>query len=572
MRKIPRRRSPDYIDLQALLTHTGNKRQYVYVYVIAMKTPMKPKTQKNQRGTFLRRIIRFSITGGTILFFLLLLFAAVQNHKPYCKNCNVVLVSLDTLSGKHLPCYGYDRNTAPYLCRIAKENTYFSRAYTQSHYTLPSHLSLFTGQYPSTHGFLDPSPAILDQKTITLTEALKAQGYQTLYFGPTDNDFFPLSRGLERGFSYIDDEYNYLRTGELQNWGKGVEMLKENTNKGIPTFLFLHTYFVHEPYLPETRDNHFSDRVDLSIPVTAEEYTAITPAYLQFVKDYFRQNPADSTPQEAVYQKFLRTDDFNQAKPLYQYLMTTNCKVYCLQAEYYYTQNKDDPHHIAYIRSIYDEMIFKLDKEIGKLVADLEPLLKKNTILVITADHGEAFMEHRDIMHRSLYSEVLNVPLVVIAPNVHRGEISAPASLIDIYPTVLGLLGLPKAASIEGNDLSPLLSRLPVWPDYKPVISERYAMQYTTGKHEPILQRSIISGKWKLLIIVDQQSTRDAELYDLISDPDEKQNIAGKRPDVVNRLLRIHQKFSSDHPVQSFPSSETPPDPPPENPERLFHY
>lgn len=533
---------------------------------------MKSKIRKVSRRD--KHILATAVfmTGAAILLLLSTIYIGAWSHKPICKNCNVILVSLDTLSGKHLPCYGYKKNTAPNLCRIAKENSYFSKAYTQSHYTLPSHMSMFTGQYPSTHGILEPDTRILNTNTVTLTEKLNTAGYQTLYFGPTDNEFFPLSRGLERGFDYIDDEYNYLRAGELQNWKKGVQMLKDNSNKDIPTFLFLHTYFVHEPYLPDTRDNHFTDNIDLDIPVTEKEYITITPAYIEFTKSYFRQSPAQQTPQDAVYQKFMGTNDFNLSKTLYQQLMTDNCKVYCLQAEYFYNQNKNDPRHVAYIRAMYDEMILKLDKEIGKLVADLEPYLKRNTILVITSDHGEAFMEHRDIMHRSLYGEVLNVPLIIAAPNIHRGEIRTPASIVDIYPTLLALLGLPKAASTEGSDLSAALTGLPIPTHYKPIISERYAMEYGGGKLQPVLQRSIISGKWKLLVTVDMQSTRIIELYNTTEDPDETTNVAEQQQEVVNTMLRIHKKFADNHPQQPYPSLLKPPEPPAENPQRLFHY
>jgi arylsulfatase A-like enzyme len=534
---------------------------------------MKPKNRTARYyGTPQKNIVPLAITAVSLVLVTGIAFIAIRNRAPSCKNCNVVLVSLDTLSAKHLPCYGYDKNTAPNLCRIAKENAYFSRAYTQSYYTLPSHMSMFTGQYPSTHGILDPGITSLSTTSRTLTETLDAQGYRTLYFGPTDNNFFPLSRGLGRGFDYIDDEYNYLRVGELQNWKKGVSMLKDNTAKGVPTFLFLHTYYTHEPYLPDTRNNHFTDTVDLDIPVTAEEYTAITPAYIQFVKDYFRQSPAEKTLQDAAYQKFLNTEDFGQAKTLYQYMMTENCRVYCLQAEYYYVQNKDNPRHIAYIRSMYDEMIFNLDKEIGKLVAGLEPLLQKNTILVITSDHGEAFMEHRNIMHQSLYGEVLEVPLIVIAPGIHRGSIDTPASIIDIYPTILGLLQLPQVASVEGRDLSWSFSGFPRLPNYKPIISERYAMVYDNGQHKAILQRSIISGHWKLLVTIDQQSTRDTELYNMTKDPYEKRDISSEEPDVVRMLLRIHQQFADNHPQKTYPSQSEPTNITPEESPRLFHY
>src|SRR3989344_4435924 len=71
-----------------------------------------------------------------------------------CKDCNVILVLLDTLGTNHLPCYGYERDTAPILCAFAKENVMFQNAYSNATWTLPSHVSAFTGLYPETHNVI----------------------------------------------------------------------------------------------------------------------------------------------------------------------------------------------------------------------------------------------------------------------------------------------------------------------------------------------------------------------------------------------------------------------------------
>lgn len=296
-------------------------------------------------------------------------------QKPVCERCNVVLISLDTLSGLHLPCYGYPNNTAPNLCSFASRNIFFTNANSQSYYTLPSHASLFTSQYPSTHGLLESGTTTLPPSSITLAESLKKAGYATLWYGPVDNDYLPLHRGLARGFTHIDTEYDYERANGLDNWKRGIDKLNENRNNGKPTFLFLHTYYVHHPYLPDSRALHFSNDNDQKIPVTKDEYLRFTPEFMQFTKDYFRQNPVLTKNLEQLYSKYITTQDHERARALYQELTNKDCKDYCLEAEYFYLQQKDNERDVAYMRALYDELIFQLDIRLAEILEQLKPML-----------------------------------------------------------------------------------------------------------------------------------------------------------------------------------------------------
>ena len=102
--------------------------------------------------------LQIFLCGLAFLFILLVSLLGNMNRlvsffdKPLCKNCNIILVSLDTLSANHLPCYGYARNTAPNLCTFAENNILFKNAFAKFTRTLPSNVSIFTGQFPSTHG------------------------------------------------------------------------------------------------------------------------------------------------------------------------------------------------------------------------------------------------------------------------------------------------------------------------------------------------------------------------------------------------------------------------------------
>jgi len=95
------------------------------------------------------------------------LFASKIINQPYCKGCNVILISLDTLSANHLPCYGYERNTAPNLCKFGRENIMFKNAFSNAPWTLPSNVSIFTG---------------LLQVNIKLPNLIKALYHQRLLF------------------------------------------------------------------------------------------------------------------------------------------------------------------------------------------------------------------------------------------------------------------------------------------------------------------------------------------------------------------------------------------------------
>lgn len=183
-------------------------------------------------------------------------------------------------------------------------------------------------------------------------------------------------------------------------------------------------------------------------------------------------------------------------------------------------------------------------------------------------------MEHGNLMHQSLYGEVLRIPLVLSVPRTAPQKIRQPVGLIDIYPTVLGLLGLEKSPSIEGRDVSDVVAGLPSRPLPHPVISERYSVIYSNNTATPLRQRTIITPKWKMhLRSIDGNAASDIELFDVVKDPWDTTNIADKHPFAVWQLKQIHRRFDSGRSVQ-YPQNTTAPvpSPSPEQQQRLFHY
>ncbi len=481
--------------------------------------------------------------------------AMTKQVKPLCPNCNVVIVSLDTLSALHLPCYGYKKNTAPNLCAFAKNHVWFPNAYAQSFFTLPSHASLFTSTYPSTHGMLETQQDhSLDASQLTLAEVLQRRGYNTLYFGPVESRQLPLDRGFGRGFDFISPSYSYDRKNWIENWKKGIDMLKVNQTNGKPTFLFLHTYYLHDPYLPGTRALHFTNDSVPDIPVTEDEYLDLPPKFIEYAKDFFHQNPPPGIINPSLiakYRQFLTTKDYDKSIATYADLINTDCSDFCLMGYFYYQKNRWDEQKVSYIGALYDELILQLDAQIAPLLAEGSPLLAEDTILIITADHGEGFMEHGALGHHTLHNEVLRVPLIMALPHAAKRAVSALAETIDIYPTILRLVGIATPNTIEGADLTEAALGVPFAKTKPEIISELFDKVPGVRMLVPIQQKAIANNRWKLIAknVQDLDTIQNLELYDVRRDPWDTTNVISRHPTVAKELTEKLRQFMRLHPV-----------------------
>jgi len=178
----------------------------------------------------------------------------------------------------------------------------------------------------------------------------------------------------------------------------------------------------------------------------------------------------------------------------------------------------------------YTAEIAFVDSQLGRL----QTLLGNNTIVVVTADHGEGFGEHGERGHGLLlYEESLHVPLLIAAPGVTRTRVSTPVSLVDIYPTIADLLGLKTPAAVQGHTLVPLMTG--AREHATPIYAETLYPRLRFGWSE---LHSLRNGSRKLI-----DSSRP-ELYDLATDPHESKelpaaNIADARRALQRTLARL---------------------------------
>lgn len=187
---------------------------------------------------------------------------------------------------------------------------------------------------------------------------------------------------------------------------------------------------------------------------------------------------------------------------------------------------------------LYDHEIAFVDREIGRLLRRVDqPDLAQRVVVVIFADHGEAFGEHGTYFHgHNLYDENIAVPLIIRVPGSSPRAIAKPVSLIDIFPTLLTLAGLEHPDGLVGHDLSGAIVEGLEAEDRVLYVGAKFTgfgVKY--GFHH-----AAITGRFKL---IEEEKSGGVRLYDLIEDPAETRDVRLLHPDVYIRLRRSIKQF-----------------------------
>lgn len=410
---------------------------------------------------------------------------------------NVLLISIDTLRADHLSCYEYHRQTSPSIDKLAQEGILFKNAFSQCSWTIPSHGSIFTSKLPHRHGgTIDTSPGgtwhPLPPSNLTLAEFLRENGYITAAF--TSGGYMITRNGLHQGF---DLYYNNSGPG----WDPffNIERLVSRAsnwlkrNRYTPFLLFFHTFEVHTPYIRQ----HFTEGLERGrLSDTVEHYRDLK--YLKEATDAEKE----------------------------------------------------------YTIALYDGGIYHADRYIGMLLETLSQLgLSRNTIIILTSDHGEEFWEHypqRAANHgHSGYDELLHVPLIFVLPHtdVKGRRISDQVRSLDIFPTILSALSIKyDKRSIDGESLLPLIKGSP----------QKELVAYSEDLHCGPERKVIRTKRYKYIYAPDLTQVREGhtgvdfygkdvqflaplyqeELYDLEKDPSEKHNIAARQKTLVEKFRK----------------------------------
>jgi len=329
-----------------------------------------------------------------------------------CSDCNVLLISIDTLRADHLHAYGYGRDTSPNIDRFSREAVLFEQSINTGGGTLPVHASMFTSLPPVVHDVWTENGKALASARVTLAEQLHAAGYHTR--GYTGGGFVQAKFGLGQGFDYFYDQGGdfKLELPLLNEWLV--------PHPGGKFFLFLHTYDVHSGFdkLPYDHGRPFNDRF------TAGFHGSF---------DGCRNGTCASELLSAVNQGIAK-----------------------VPARKFFS-----PAEIEYMKGLYDGGIAYVDAQLGFLFEELKALgLWDRTLIVLTADHGEEFAEHGLFLHHQNTEEIARVPLIIRFPHgVYGGRrISELVSTLEVMPTILDVLGIPPNPEVEGRSVMRLIT------------------------------------------------------------------------------------------------------------------
>jgi arylsulfatase len=402
---------------------------------------------------------------------------------------NLVLIVVDTLRADHLGAWGYERPTSPHIDAFAADAVRFERAYAAAPWTKPSIASILTGAYPSRHG-VQKVDAALSPRSDTLAEILSRVGYRSA--AVVSHTLIGKLFGFGQGFeTYRQDEargHDHVSSDAVSR--QAIELLSELDGGADPFFLFVH-YF----------DPHF--------------------AYHRHPEYGFSSERAGRLDGGEAMATLRRLDP------------------------------PPNPEEIAFLIDAYDEEIRHTDRAIGQLLRALEARgLYDQSVVVLTADHGEEFFERGWLGHtRTLYEEQIHVPLVIRLAEGRAAAtvVSQPVSLVSLAPTVLDALGFD-ASLLEDLQESSLLGlvfgrdRDAPPPVYAEVDYDRVPKPELWTQRRSADMRVLIRGEDKL---VHDRGPDQWELYDLGRDPGERENLAPYRPQRLRELQQIMEETSA---------------------------
>ncbi len=439
---------------------------------------------------------------------------------------NVLVIVLDTLRADHLSSYGYSRPTSPEIDRIASQGVLFENAIAPCSWSLPSHASLLTGRAPSEHGMQNvqamPWPG-WGEKSLggypRLGEVLRHRGYRTGAFS-ANRIYFTRNVGLGRGFIHFEDYFDSVGDSFVRTlYGREFARLYLNRSENSKVTRALR-YLGLESWLD--KDSEGSGDVGGAYGVR-KRASAVNQELMQWI-DRDRQHPF------FAFLNYLDVHYSYGGPPGYP---------------------KPDWDRGTTVDE-YDAGLKYVDDYIGRLLRDLERREARNTIVVITSDHGESLGAHGLSYHgAALYRELIQVPLIISYPQqIPKGlRVAVPVSITGIPGTVMDLLADREPGVFPGPSLSALWKSQNQQTNWPYPISELAqtdiivpADRVVEGKI-PIAtngwMKSLVAPRWHLIT----HEKFGHQLYDWTNDPKESNNLIDS-PEGRATALRLASHFN----------------------------
>lgn len=372
------------------------------------------------------------------------------------RQTNVIIIILDAARPDHFSCYGYNRCTTPNIDQLAQQSVIFKSAFSVAPYTIASTTSLFTSFYPDTHRVTRWQRKIPEGLT-TVAEIMKQNNYDTYGSGF-------IMGWAAKGFKETFDFDIYTNEEKLKNSFDTFLQEKFTDKKSkSPAFFYIHLKPPHTDYNPPEKFDKWSD------PEKRIEYATLIKA-----------------PTLVEIDKGVKHINEEQ---------------------------------LQFIIDKYDGNLLWGDWLVHLILEGFKKFgLVDNSLIIVTSDHGEAFLEHNKLMHNStVYSEMIKIPLIIkfpayIKPN--KKIVEAYVENIDLMPTLLDFLQIEcPDSTIQGNSLLPA-----IFSNAKQVKPFLFARGFWGEVF------SLYDSQFKYIQMFER-----GELYHLENDPQEKVDLASSK-------------------------------------------
>jgi arylsulfatase A-like enzyme len=408
---------------------------------------------------------------------------------------NIILVHVESMDGRKMGCMGYEplRTATPHMDSLAQSGTLFTNAYTVCPICVPSRAGMLSGRYPhvhhcwNNHEGLKPDVPIFLNRFTDAAYRVKVIGDLGYYHGRHSirdrvaswTRAAAIPRPVVRSpFPQVVDDAQDPWSKDWNKFNQAIDWLHDAKEQDSPFFLYLTTDLVHPAYRVQRKYMSRIDESKIDIP------------------------PADLTDHPvAIYQRTAKN-----------------------------ALNEMPEHIVRLVRHIYLAMIANLDDMLGQLLQAVNRLgLAESTYFVFISDHGDMTAEHNQVLKRTMYEPAVRVPFIMSGPGIKPGQvIRTPVSLIDVYPTLLAMAGIPEAEELDGESLMPTACEGRS-PQRDWAFAEYHGDSCNTGAF------MIRQGVWKYIKFVGFQS----QLFNLEDDPWEIKNLVATKPDVVEHMERL---------------------------------
>ena len=401
-------------------------------------------------------------------------------------NPNILLIAIDSIRADHMSCYGYDRLTTPHIDRFSQSGALFENTFSPHIPTTPAYASMLTGlDCFGTQVVALRHKGPLRPEAPTAAEIFRSYGYNTTSVGFKGN---PSSRGFDNYVEFAGwGSFEHGRSPKAQNLNDvTIPELERLNAEGAPWLVTLRHMDPHAPYLPP------------------EPYERI----------FYHGDECDPNNRSM--------DPVLSFKPF---------------ADFYRSWMPPGITDKDYVIAQYDGAIAYMDACIQSIFEALDSMgIADNTIVALNGDHGETLYDHELWFdHHGIFDNVLHVPLIIRYPDrVPAGmRLSGFNQHKDLLPTLLDLAGLEDQAAADGYQFDGQSLMAMVDGDVTSFDSEFYISECTWMR-----KHGWRSPGWKLMIALepDFHFKPEIELFNLVEDPNEDNNLADERPDVVEAL------------------------------------